>query len=316
MKKAMIQVLAVLACVPLTMGGFQTQSVFGAQKPKPVTIPGEDYDKDGGADAAQEKGDNPNSRFYGNPDFYNMKSGGTLTIIPNYKTMQQTTEYTCGPVSALMALEHFGLRGELTEWDIAIATDTSVDHDTQGALPGSADDYGEIGCYVNELYDFFDSLDGVKIVESSYKPSSGEKILTKMGEVADNEAGNLPKTFSAMSLYTSDNKDDSENYVDDAKDSYFVKWLTGHLNAGRPILVEWCDWNGHWQSIIGYDNNGTPQINDDMLIFADPYDTSDQWQDGYYYYPLERWFTMWKDLSTTPKPYQLQSYIIIDKAEK
>ena len=79
-------------------------------------------------------------------------------------------------------------------------------------------------------------------------------------------------------------------------------------------MVEWADWDGHWQAIIGYDNNGTPGIGDDILIFADPYDTSDQWQDGYYYYPLERWFYMWSDRNVAPKPYQLQPYIIIDKA--
>ena len=39
-------------------------------------------------------------------------------------------------------------------------------------------------------------------------------------------------------------------------------------------MVEWGDWDGHWVAIIGYDNNGTPSIGDDTLIFADPYDTS------------------------------------------
>jgi hypothetical protein len=83
--------------------------------------------------------------------------------------------------------------------------------------------------------------------------------------------------------------------VDDAKDSYFVKWVVGNLKAERPIMVEWGDWDGHWQAIIGYDTQGTPGIGDDVIIFADPYDTSDSWQDGYYYYPAERWFYMWQD---------------------
>ncbi len=116
-----------------------------------------------------------------------------------------------------------------------------------------------------------------------------------------------------MSLYTTDNDDASENWVDDAADSYFVTWLTGHLKAGRPIMVEWGDWDGHWQVIIGYDSNGTPGAGDDILIFADPYDTSDHWQDGYYYYPMERWFYMWQDRAVAPKPFQLQPFLVVDK---
>ena len=52
---------------------------------------------------------------------------------------------------------------------------------------------------------------------------------------------------------------------------------------------------------------------DDTLIFADPYDTSDHWQDGYSIFPLEKFFYMWQDRKVAPKPYQLQPYIIIDK---
>ena len=127
--------------------------------------------------------------------------------------------------------------------------------------------------------------------------------------------GNIKPTFSSSSLYASENSDTTEAWVEDAKDSYFVKWLTGHLKEGRPIMVEWGDWDGHWQAIIGYDNNGTPSIGDDVLVFADPYDTSDHWQDGYYFYPLERWFYMWQDRKVAPKPYQLQPYIVVDTVE-
>ena len=39
-------------------------------------------------------GDNPTSRFYVNPDFYHLTSDEILTIIPSFKTMQQTTEWS------------------------------------------------------------------------------------------------------------------------------------------------------------------------------------------------------------------------------
>ena len=47
------------------------------------------------------------------------------------------------------------------------------------------------------------------------------------------------------------------------------------LKAGKPILAGWIDWGGHWQVIIGYDDMGTADTQDDVLIVADPYDTTD-----------------------------------------
>ena len=47
-------------------------------------------------------------------------------------------------------------------------------------------------------------------------------------------------------------------------------------------------WGGHWQVIIGYDTMGTETTQDDVIIVADPYDTTDHNQDGYGVYPAER----------------------------
>ncbi|MDD3924803.1 MAG: papain-like cysteine protease family protein [Erysipelotrichaceae bacterium] len=270
-----------------------------------------DYDEYGGADSYGNTGDHADSIYYVNPDFYNMVSTDTLTIISNFKTAQQTTEWSCGNVATLLVLNHFNV--EADEMDIAIAMGASVDDDVEGALPGSANNYHEYGTTVIDITNYFTDNPDFRIVETSYVESYLESDLLSADDgVSSNDQGNLRKTFSAMSLYTSDNDDLSENWISDAKDSYFVKWLTGHLNANRPIMVEWGDWDGHWQVIIGYDSMGTPSLGDDILIFADPYDTSDHWQDGYYYYPLERWFYMWADRNVAPKPYQLQPYIIVE----
>lgn len=142
------------------------------------------------------------------------------------------------------------------------------------------------------------------MVDTSYVETyKDEDLLQASPNVTENNVGNLPATFTWNSLYSSENSDTTDAWVADAKDSYFVKWLTDHLSNNRPIMVEWGDWDGHWQAIIGYDNNGTPGIGDDTLIFADPYDTSDHWQDGYYFYPLERWFAQWNDRNIAPKPF-------------
>lgn len=47
-------------------------------------------------------------------------------------------------------------------------------------------------------------------------------------------------------------------------------------------MVDWVDWAGHWQVLIGIDTCGTESVYDDVMILADPYDVTDHYQDGYY----------------------------------
>lgn len=318
MKKKMCILLTLLLVLALTTYSFATSDQMlredkVVEKGKPVFIPEEvNIEEYGGANAYGFGGDNPNSRYYVNLDFYNMVSDNQLTIIEKFKTYQQTAEWSCGNVAALMVLWHFGTT-DYNELDIAEAMKSHRDVDIEGAEAGSANNFYEYGTNVGQIHNFFRDLPGFMIVESSYiEDYTAADLIVEEDGFTPADVGNLFPTFSANSLYTTDNDDESENWVEDAADTYFVQWLTGHLAAGRPIMVEWGDWDGHWQVIIGYDNNGTPGIGDDILIFADPYDTTDHWQDGYYYYPLERWFYMWKDRCVAPKPYQLQPYVIVD----
>ncbi len=283
-------------------------------KAKPQMIePKSDIDEYGGADYYDNAGDHPDSKYYVNPDFYNMKSDDELTIISNFKTFHQTSEWSCGNAMTLMVLEHFGI-DDYSEWDIAVKSNAGVDLDVPGSLPGSANNFPEYGTSVDDIIRFFDTIGGFKVIQTSYKADYKASDLIQEGDTSApaNDWGNLPGTFNSVSLYASDNDPNTDKWVDDAKDSYFVKWVTGHLNADRPIMVEWVDWDGHWQAIIGYDTQGTPGIGDDVIIFADPYDTSDSWQDGYYYYPAERWFYMWNDRAVAPKPYQLQPFVVVE----
>ncbi|MDL2263117.1 hypothetical protein LJC31_00535 [Synergistaceae bacterium OttesenSCG-928-I11] len=273
-----------------------------------------DIDPEGGADSYAGKGDNPASRYYVNMDFYNAKSDGMLAIIPHYRTYQQTAEWSCGNAVALAALHHFGI-SKYSEWDIAVTMGSHADGNTPGALPGTASKFGDYGTDVAQMTRFFRRVDGVEVLETSYRAVYTPSDLLTVGDgVPESMAGNLPPTFSEKSLYTSENDDDSEAWVADAKDSYFVRWLTGHIERGNVVMVEWADWDGHWTAIVGYDNNGTPGIGDDILIFADPYDTSDHMQDGYAVFPLERWFRNWNDRTVARKPYQLQPYLVLGRA--
>jgi hypothetical protein len=82
--------------------------------------------------------------------------------------------------------------------------------------------------------------------------------------------------------------------------------IIGYIDRGIPIMVDWVDWAGHWQVLIGIDTCGTDTPYDDVLIFADPYDVTDHKQDGYYTYPLGRFFGMWREGPCAGKaaPYQ------------
>ncbi|GHT29576.1 hypothetical protein AGMMS49574_06710 [Bacteroidia bacterium] len=63
-----------------------------------------------------------------------------------------------------------------------------------------------------------------------------------------------------------------------------------YLRRGIPVIVGTNEWGGHWQVIIGYDMLGTPYTADDVLILADPWDTTDHNQDGYVITSLEHFY--------------------------
>ena len=72
-------------------------------------------------------------------------------------------------------------------------------------------------------------------------------------------------------------------------------YLIQAIDSGAPILIDWVDWYGHWQTIIGIDTCGTDSPYDDVLIMADSYDVTDHYQDGYYVVPFGRFFDMWRE---------------------
>ena len=75
----------------------------------------------------------------------------------------------------------------------------------------------------------------------------------------------------------------------------FISFVKENLENKTPIIVENVDWGGHWRVIIGYDSMDSKNKGDDVLILADPYDTSDHKQDGYNVESAERFYYMWFD---------------------
>lgn len=190
------------------------------------------------------------SRYFIANDYYNMTSGGTMHILPQFETYQQSTEYTCGNASALMVLNHYGVK-DYDEMQIA---------DIMEAKP-------YVGTSVEAMADFFKDLDWNVEVHASTEP-----------KFEDEEA--------------------------------FFAFVTEKIDAGIPIMVDWVDWGGHWQVIIGLDTCNPELHDDDVLILADPYDTTDHYQDGYYTFPASRFLTLWREGPVCGKdvPYE-QPYV-------
>ena len=189
-----------------------------------------DLSAEDGADSVERLGDHQGSPYFSNLDFYNMESNETLTILPHFKTIQQSSEWSCGVTSALMTLEWYGLRGDYTE-------ETLAQLRPNGLTPGATS--------LSQLIAIFDGVGGFDC-------------------------------YSAIDA------------GEDVYDIFTFDFIQKTLAAGNPILIGWNDWGGHWQVIIGYDTMGTETTQDDVIIVADPYDTTDHNQDGYGVYSAER----------------------------
>lgn len=190
------------------------------------------------------------SRYFTANDYYNMTSHDTLHILPKFETYQQSTEYTCGNASALMVLNHFGVK-DYDEMQLA---------DIMEGNP-------EVGTTVEHIADFFENL----------------------GWNVDVHA-------------------DTELKFEDEED--FYSFVIEKIDAGIPIMVDWVDWGGHWQVIIGIDTCNPDYPDDNVLILADPYDITDHYQDGYYIFPACRFMTLWREGPVCGKdaPYE-QPYV-------
>ena len=190
-----------------------------------------------GADSVERDGDHIDSPYFSRLDFYNMTSTDSLTILPQYKTYQQTSEWSCGVAASLMVLEYYDKLGDYNEKTLAEIRSNGLNEEAT-MLKDVVKIFETVGGFdINSTYDFESEA-------AAGEYMSLEQIRTTLGE-------------------------------------------------GKPIIVAWNDWGGHWQVIIGYDTMGTETSQDDVIIVADPYDTTDHNQDGYGVYSAERFYYNW-----------------------
>ena len=271
MKRLMILVVTALTCLGIVACDKSESNHNSIKVNNTIEYPYGYDTTSSGASSFANIGDHKDSPYFSQLDVYNLESYDTLTILSNFETYQQTTEYTCGPASALMVLNHFG---ETNYDELQISEMMKCHKDLNGnnlVEPGVANEQGEIGTSTDRMVSFFEEIGWE--VDSS---------LVKAQE-------------DGYTFY---------DYND------FKDFVLENLNNNTPIMVEWIDWAGHWSNIIGYDTMGTESPADDVLILADPYDTSDHSQDGYKIYPGPRFFYMWLDSGMLPEDQSIQQWLV------
>ena len=190
--------------------------------------------EDAGALIYRGKHDINNSKYFKYIDIYNMNSSGSLILLENFKTYQQTSDYSCGIASLIMAV--YRINGTiLNETDMSIRVGANEEN---GTLIADLERLvGELGFEYECKTTFNESTNPTRSVES------------------------------------------------------FAEYIKDSLTNNEPIIVLSYDWGGHYSVIIGYDDMGTSDyISDDIIILADPYDTTDHMNDGYTIFNLERYY--------------------------
>lgn len=139
-----------------------------------------------------------------------------------------------------------------------------------------------------------------------------EKALAEEMNIGENGAPtqSVYDVFDTRGFEILSSKDHLDNEVIFETEADLGAFVTEQLNLGRPIIVESLMWDGHWTVIIGYDTMGREDTASHVLIMADPWDTTDHYQDGYYIVSLERFFAIWKDYALMPDNERMQQYVV------
>jgi hypothetical protein len=89
--------LALVVCAAPLAAAESTGANYSDEMKIPYTV---DLSPEDGADSVERQGDHQDSPYFSRLDYYNMTSTDTLTILPKFKTQQQTSEWSCGVSSA------------------------------------------------------------------------------------------------------------------------------------------------------------------------------------------------------------------------
>ena len=110
-------------------------------------------------------------------------------------------------------------------------------------------------------------------------PINLEKVITELGY-----------DFDSPTKYVN-NTDELPN----RNEKVFAEYIKKTLKNNESIIIASNDWGGHYSNIIGYDDMGTDNIEDDVIFLADPYDTTDHINDGFTIFNFERYYAQMID---------------------
>lgn len=153
----------------------------------------------------------------------------------------------------LTILTHFNTQQQTSEWSCGVSSALMI-----------LNWYGALGDYNEE------SL-------AQYRSNGLEPGATSLKQAIEIFEG-----VGGFDLYT------TFDCTETVYEVFTFDYIQETLASGTPIMIGWNDWGGHWQVIIGYDTMGTETTQDDVIVVADPYDTTDHNQDGYGVYSAER----------------------------
>ena len=145
----------------------------------------------------------------------------------------------------------------------------------------------EITCGPASLIMAINYLDGTILDEAEVK-----ELCRTAKDGRGTKTYNLEKAITALG-YTFDSKNNYTEEENPTNNSLaFSKYIQESLRNNESIIVASNDWGGHYSVIIGYDDMGTKDyIEDDIIILADPYDTTDHMSDGYTIFSYDRFYS-------------------------
>ena len=133
---------------------------FTNEMKMPITYDYNDY----GANAVDRLGDHKASPYFSNVDFYNAKSTESLTILPQFKTIQQTSWWSCGVSCVEMVLNYYGKLGNWNEKTLADLRDDHSKIHIGTCLDQIIEMFDKVGGFELETtYDYKDNLDAVNM---------------------------------------------------------------------------------------------------------------------------------------------------------
>lgn len=170
---ALCATIALLAAMLTGCGGgseaAQTNGNYTDDMKIPHTVDLEEY----GADSVERQGDYVDSPYFSRLDYYNMESTDTLTILSQFETQQQTSEWSCGVSCALMVLNWYDRLGEHNEETLAAYRDNALTPEAT-SLRQEIQIFDGVGGF--DLYSTYDCAD---TVEEVFTPDFIRQTLAK-----------------------------------------------------------------------------------------------------------------------------------------